>query len=403
MAGDRRNRLLVIGALLGLLAATNRWLSWAAGYRLLTARDELDYRAIAHAAPRLPHQRLAEQHAQRFAYHWLIGELAHGLGTGVETVYAVGAVVLAIAVCLLLWLALERLSLPAFVICLAAFALDAYSLRYYWLAPGELGDLIFEGWFLVTIAGLIRGRLEVVLAGVVGATLARQTMVPPALVAAWWVWAGPGWRDAARRRRGAAMLAVAIASVATFIAESRVAAPFSYGTTPDLAHFTLLADLARLPAGLGTLAEHGLRSVNALFAVSALLAVAGRRRLPFAFWGCLALGAAVSLQPLVFSPQYAAHNESRLACLGLGAFVVALGIALAAWEREEAIAPRTATIIVALLAVGSLHHLYTVVGTASAAQTAVLQFVVAIGVAIVLRRARGAVARAGLEPASLRL
>jgi len=63
-----------------LLALTNRWMSWSAGAKLVTARDEADYRTIALAAPGLPSGRLPNQHAQLFVLNYLVGLLHAATG-----------------------------------------------------------------------------------------------------------------------------------------------------------------------------------------------------------------------------------------------------------------------------------------------------------------------------------
>jgi hypothetical protein len=192
--------------------------------------------------------------------------------------------------------------------------------------------------------------------------------------------------------------AVVLLPAGLFFVATRIAAPFSAATTPDIAHFTMLAELENLPSGLGQLGQHLLRSVNGLLSVGALIgvAVAARRRsnpatrLPFEFWGCLLIAASVALQPLIFSAGYAAHNETRLAVLALGPLVCALAFALRDLERQgAALTSPGAAAILAVLVVGSLHHLYTVVGPSAASQTVALQLTVAACLAAVLWRSVG--------------
>jgi hypothetical protein len=384
----------ITAALLSTVAVTNRWLSWSAGYRLLRAHDEADYRVIAAAAPHLPSQHIQDQHAQRFVPHYLLGLVSHGWAS-LDTTYAVGAILVALVLSGVLGAVLIRihLSTAAFAICMGAFVLNTYSLRYYGLAPAEFSDLLLEVGLLIVIWGLSSGRFWLVLAGVVFATLARQTAVPATLAAAYWLAAGPNWRQGHTAARVARSLSIVLASLALWLVLKAIAEPFSQTHTPDLAHFTMLADIERLPHGLGQLGQHFLRSINGLLTVFALLAavLAATRRLhlraplPFEFWGCLFIGLCVAIQPVIFSPEYAAHNETRLAVLGLPAFVCALAYAMRRQERS-ARPPRTrATVaVLAILAIGSLHHLYTVIGPASAGQTVALQIITAASAAVVL-------------------
>jgi hypothetical protein len=69
-----------------------------------------------------------------------------------------------------------------------------------------------------------------------------------------------------------------------------------------------------------------------------------------------------------------------LSVLGLGALVVALALALRTVEVPRA----RAAAIVGVLAIGSLHHLYTVVATANVHQTVLLQLVTAVAAGALL-------------------
>jgi hypothetical protein len=394
---------LIVAGLLVFIGATNRWISWQAGYRLLRAHDEADYRAIATAAPGLPTTKLQVQHAQRFAPHYVIGLLGHVFDLNV--VYSVAAILLAICACVLLAVVLGRIgaSRPVFAVCMAVFVLNTYSLRYYGLAPGELSDLLLDAAVLLTILGLLDHHYWVVVLGIAIGTVARQTAVPVAVAVALWLLLDPKWRDvepSQRVLRAGGVLAVSAGLYAVVVA---VSAPFSAQTTPSFSHFTLLADLEALPSGLGQLGQHFLRTVNALLSVGALLVVGlilrhrdhPRTSLPFPFWGCLLIAAAIILQPAVFSPQYAAHNETRLAVMGLGALVCSLAYVL---RDVRGLTPALAAVIVAVLAVASFHHLYTIVGTTNATQTVVLQVVAAAVLAALLwttRRASLATAEQG--------
>jgi hypothetical protein len=320
LRGSGKVEYAILGGLLAFVAATNRWVSWQAGYQLLQAHDELDYRAIAVASPRLPTVKLQVQHAQRFAPHYLVGLIGHLIP--LNTTYELAAILTAVTSAALLLAVLRRtgVSRPVLAVCLATFILNTYSLRYYGLAPGEFADLLLDAAVLLTVLGLLEHRFPLVVVGIAGGTLARQTMVPVTIAIAAWLLLDPAWHTRSLRYRlglsGTALVVCGVAYAAVVI----VAKPFSAETTPDFSHFTLLANLEALPSGLGELGQHFLRCVNDLFSVGALLAAAtlARRkerhgaRLPFAFWGCLLIAAAVILQPVVFSPQYAAHNETRL-------------------------------------------------------------------------------------------
>lgn len=391
-------RVAAATLLLGFVAATNRWMSWDAGFRLLLPHDEADYRIIASAAPRLPSVRLPEQHAQRFPFHYVVGLVAHAFGIPVDSVYTGAMILVAVLLVLLLSTVLTTIgtSDAVFVVCLAVFVLNAYSLRYYGIAPGMMVDLVFEAALTVALLGLLRRAYLLVIVGIVGATLARQSAVPASVAVAAWLYLGPGWKGVGGQwarvmRSGGAVLASAV----VYIVLVRVSAPFSASTTPDFKHWTVLADVEGLPSGLGDLGQHFLRSANGLFSVGALIVAAavgdlrGTRaeRLPVEFWWCMLVSASIVVQPVIFSPEYAAHNETRLAVLALPTLVCALAFLLRDLEtRRRRITQTDMFLLIAILAVGSLHHLYTVIGAASPSQTVILQAITAVGLAAVLAR-----------------
>jgi hypothetical protein len=385
--------LLLTAGLLGFLAATNRWRDWDASLALVQANDERDYRAIASAAPHFPSPTLQNQHAQRFVFHYLIGLL--GRVFSVDGVYAVatGLVVIAILVVLMCVLRTLRLSTGAAVVCLAVFILNAYSVRYYLIARGEITDLFFDLGVVLSLWGLLARRYRLVLAGTIVAALARQTELPAAIVLGIVVWAWPAGSNSRTPVRAAQACLLPLIALAIYVLEAHVARSFSHDTTPGFSSFTVLGELGALPAGIGSLAQHVLRSVNGLFGVGALMlaaviALPARRRwrsLPAAFWACLAVGVAIAGQALALSASYAAHNETRLSVLALGALVCALAVLLDHLDRGgRALSGGAAASLVVVLAVGSFHHLYTIVGTANASQTVVLQVAVAVAVLVIL-------------------
>jgi hypothetical protein len=391
--------------LVSFIAATNRWLDWDNSLNLLSARDEFDYRAIATAAPHLPSRQLQNQHAQRFAFHYLIGLIARAVGTNVDHVYLVVTLVTVIAVVGVLMRVLRTIELSsrAAVLCLAVFILNTYSIRYYLIARGEVADLLLDLGVLVSLSGLFARRYRLILLGTAIGAAARQTELPAALALgiAVFLWPGSAELPVGSRLLRAAL--PALVALVIYVIEIHVAASFSYDYTPPLKRFSVLGDLTALPSGAGALAQHIVRSLNGLFAAGALVVVgllagpAQRRwRAPgIEFWACLLIALAVALQPLVLNAAYADHNETRLSVLGLGALVCALAVLLRRLERDgRSLPPGVVRGLVVVLAAGSFHHLYTIIGTANATQTVVLQLVVAAVAAAGLR--------AGLRPQNSR-
>ncbi len=381
-----------IAVLLAIVGATNRWMSWSAGLIYARADDEHAYLLMARTAPGMTDQQLADQHADRWALHWLIGSIADLTGTQSETLYRYVAIALAVAVLLVLAAVLMRVGASAAtaLLCLSVVALNPYALRYYGLAPGYLVDLGLELGIALALLGLIARRLPLVLAGAVVGVLCRQTMLPLLPVLAVWVAFAPEWRadaDRGRLGRAAAVLALPIAAYAIV---HLVAADFSRRGVP-FSRLTILDHVTALPGTASDLANHFAHVGIALLVITALLTATllstGLRGLPFAFWGSLAIGLVVIAQAAALNPDpvfndYSSSNEPRLTAMALGALAVALAIARRTAERaapgRQAVAPTLALLALGLLAIASLHQDLTVISTGSAGVTFALQALVAL-------------------------
>ncbi|MGB2712191.1 MAG: hypothetical protein WBC33_11825 [Conexibacter sp.] len=378
--------LVLVGLLLGVVAATNRWMSWGAGFHYARADDERAYLAIANAFPHLPAERIADQHAQRWPIHWLIGGVADLLGAKPEIVYRYAAILLALAVCLTLAAVLMRLrtSTATALLCLATFALNPYALRYYGLAPGYLDDLGLELGIAVTLLGLVARRLPLVLAGLLAGVLCRQTMLPVVPVVALWVALAPDWRAASGSVRIGRAVAVLMLPIGAYLAIKGAAADFSRPGIP-FSRLTIVDAVTGLPDTASDLVNHFAHVAIALLVIAALLAATlvrtELRDLPSAFWGSLAIGLVVVAQAAALNPDpvfndYSSSNEPRLTAMSLGALVVTLAAA------RRATAPALALLALALLTIGTFHQDLTVLSTGSAGVTLALQAAVAGALAV---------------------
>jgi hypothetical protein len=414
------------------MGATTKWVSWHAAIYQYRSSDDVNYRAMAEAAPGLLHHRIPEWHAERFAVDWIVGVTAKVLGFGVVTSFRVWVILTILITCLVLAELLVRigLSLPAAIVCMAVFVLNAYELRPVLLAPGGLGDVVFVLGTTIAVRGLVLRSPASLLGGLLLATVARQTALPPAAVAAVAVALDPAWRA----RLGGRQLPFAALTIglplALYAVIRVVSHPFA-GPPPSLHAMTLLG----ASLSVGTLGQHFARCVNVLLSVGALLlaawwllrttprdAAARARGVPGAGLpgaglpgaglpgtaaarnACLAFGLAIVLQPVVMNPAWASYNENRLSVIGLIPFVVALALMLADLEhaRARALSIRAAAIAVGLLALASFHHISTVVGTANKGQTLMLEVIVAVALLFGVVRSFGSapVRRPTVRPAA---
>jgi hypothetical protein len=406
-----RARLAITGGLLALLAATNRWQGWTAGWQLVDGHDEPIYKQMALAAPHLP-TLVPNQHAQEFPLVYLVGLAAHLLGVSVDYVFRAVAYGVIVAICLSLHRLLDRagVRLSTYAVCMALLILNTYCLRYYLIVPGYFLDVTFVLAIGIALGALISERYWLVVAAIVLGVLARQTAVVTSLTLGWWVAFGPGWRDAGGLRRACRAIGAVAIPVVTYLALVRLSARFSAPDTPGIVGLTVIGDLEHLPSTLGALADHAVRVADGLFAVAGLTGVAilsryrtgDRARLPFEFVGCSVVGWSIVLQALALNTSYSGHPE-RLTVLAMLPFVAAIGYLLREREQVGLVLPGSvAAVMIAVLTVGSLQYLYTVVGPSTAAQGAILQLVAAAVVSALLWRqfrANGLARTAGPGPA----
>ncbi|MEA2161038.1 MAG: hypothetical protein QOD66_3418 [Solirubrobacteraceae bacterium] len=387
-------------AMLAFVAATNRWVSWGDAVHRYHDADPISYRAIAAAAPGLLQRRIAEWHAERFIPNYLVGCVAKLLHVGLVPTFRVASVVVAVAICLVLAALLNRLPISPLgaLVCLGAFILNPYGLRYFFFGVGRVADLVFIFGAVLAVRGLARRAWVSLFMGLMVATAARQTALPAALTAGAVIVADPTWGPKLERMKLA--VSMVVGPTLAYVLIRIVAAPFS-GPSPSLHAMTILG-----AGGLNALLDHFARSAISLLSVTALLAAmwwtsSGRGHAAadrmktdpavanqLAALGSLLFGASIALQPVVLNPAWAEDSEPRLAVLGLAPLVVALALLFGRLElkRRAQVPTGAVAALLGLLAIGSFHHIFTLAGPGGKGQTVVLQGVVALALgAIILR------------------
>jgi hypothetical protein len=387
----RRDGIWLLG-IVAFFALTTRWLGWQAGIAATGGQDVYQYELMSRAAPGLPASPVGSAYTARFVIHWSVGALADLTGVSVEVAYRVLSLVTLAAFVLVARLCLRRLGLTGWPLrlCLALAVLNPYALRYYMLVPGYLSDVVFQLGLAVALLGVLSRRSWTLLVGLVLAVLARQTIVAVAPVLAVWLLATDRRRPRAGRRLPVALAAVVL-PVAGLVVVHLVTRPFTTSFSPSFPDDTVLPLIGQLPETVSILGDHVLRVLAPLLLVLsllvALLVVHLRDRRPLAPESYLfaLVAAAVVGQPLVIGPSFPgfAGNEPRLSALGffplvlcLAATVRSSGLVLPRWKALS---------LLTLVAVSSLHHIYTSVGPADATQFLALQVAAsAVAVGLVL-------------------
>jgi hypothetical protein len=362
--------------------------------------DVVSYEQIAAAAPGLPDAQIASAYSDRFAPHYVVGILSDASGLSLHASYRIVALLCILATLLVAERIFRTLRPPWWIYAfgLTLFALAPYALRESILGPGGYQDLVFVLGSAVSLLGLLRVRFSLVMLGALLALSGRQTALLFALAAACWILFAPDWKQAlAQRTRFIEAAGLLVAIGVAYLVIKQVTDPFSDPFAPDSPADTIIFGLP----GASELASHLARCADplivpgtALLTVLAILVAAGERmrQLPAELWLCLLLSASIVIQPVVIDPDFPgfSSNEQRLAALGLLPLCVALAIALIEAERRRLIVPSPALVWAGLgvLAVASLHHIFTIVGPSDVKQFAAIQVTGALLIAAGLIYAR---------------
>ncbi|MFV8165927.1 hypothetical protein ACNQVK_28150 [Mycobacterium sp. 134] len=375
-----------------VLLATN------SGFAQAPVDDALDYRRIAEAAPHLPVKPIASAFTARFAIHYIVGQLHVATGLNLDVAYNLVFAVLLAVLLVAVHLLFRGLPIGEFSLVAALFVFNPYAFRPYLLQTETLQDLVFVFGVAVCLLGLRSRSTAAVILGLAIAVLGRQTAILVAPVAAGWLLNESHWRTipGGRRPWGQAIAALAV-TVLLFVAVRTWSARFSIQFEPTVLHDTVLNLLGGMPDTAVELAAHFARTLIPLMvplaAFATLCGVLGWRRVPFGAWAALAMCVAIAAQPAMTDPRFPgfAFNEQRLAALALLPLVYAVAVLLDRTDRckdNRWVPP----LLVALLAVGSLHHEFSSIGPQSLAQFLAVQFIVAIvvsGLLIADRRPAG--------------
>jgi hypothetical protein len=362
-----------------LVLATTQWWGWEAAMRQGLDTDVGSYQQIARAAPQLPSQDLPQQHAERFAAHWLVGVLSNE--SMLHAAYYVAAILALAAIVAVFHVHAARTgaALNAYLPALLVLVASPYLFRLDALGPGLVADAVFALGLAGLVAGLAARDDATALAALAVASAARQTAVPVGLVAAAVV--------LLRSRRAGRAAAFALVPLAIYGVEHAVAASFSK-PVPGAWEISVLAD----PGGVRPVAKHVLLIVLPLLPALALLAGGSLRHgVPREAVVPIALAAAVVVQPLLLSPSWLNQNEQRLASLSLPALAAA---ALATLRCVDLTALRCAVVSAAIFA-ASFHHL-----TAIGPQTRAVYGALVVAGSAVIAVATATGARAASPPAA---
>ena len=353
--------------------------------------DVAQYLPMAEAAPDRPTQGIGSVYTGRYFTHWAVGMVHELTGVSIKGSYALVWVLVCVVLLFVVHLLLRTLGLPlwTYALCAGLFLLNPYSIRQALIETGRVQDFVLVLGVAVALIGLVRVRPALVLLGVAVAICGRQTALLVGVVAALWVLRGEGWRALPRARRWLVAAATVGVVGAIYAAIKVVTEPFSIEYEPQFPADTLLDRLD--PGSAGDVGKHVLRTFIPLVVpgavLVALLSLRGVRSLPWPAIGMSVVAAAIVVQPLALDPDYAgfASNEQRLSGLAVLPLALAIGAVARDLRLRREPSPVWWAALALLLALGSLHHVFTDVGPSGLGQFVALQLLVAVGLAVLVR------------------
>jgi hypothetical protein len=372
--------------LIVLFAATTPWVSWKGGIALTGASDVQVYEILARAAPSFPKEVVGSAYTDRYFVHWFIGTISAVSGLPLSWIYRATCALLLSILITVIWAVFKRLDVFGWPrrLCLALVILNPYALRIYAIVPGMIADLVFQTGLVLAMLGTISRRFVVLLTGVLVASLARQTILVAAPVIALWLLLDARRQPRPWPRRVTA-LTVMLLPIAVLFAVRQVTKSFTDPFSPNFPEDTIIPLIASLPTSASALSDHILRvSASLILAVSMLIVSLLIQRqqlgsLPLAALMSALVGASVICQPLGIGPSFPGFsgNEPRLSALGLIPMVVCLGVLLGSGRLRSWTTTKGLTLVM-LVAAGSLHHIYTVIGPANVRQFIAVQVAAAV-------------------------
>jgi hypothetical protein len=376
LSGSRRKRswnsidgwftaLLLAGLLL-----TNRYLSLGrdAAWVEFAGGDAYTYLAIADAFPSLPRDVSLWLHkAQRLFFPYVLGGVAWTFGVSTEHVFRVFGLLVVLAVVLVFRRMLLSLALSVEVrmVLLSLLILNAYMFRYHIAIPWMVSDLGFELGLSMALLGLLRERPALTYAGLLVATLGKQTaiaLIPGVIAWMWFVWNAP------RRVKIAQCLAAAVLGPIVFVATTWLVASFSR-SSDMAAHVIGLFQWMSTQFSPSTLAAFAARGLIVFALPMALfVSLAVTRKLPVRWyrnirlWLCLGLAAPIEMEPVLAGPAVTGGSMTRLAVLAYLPVLLGLATVLEQIPLPAAVQRRLVFVSAFTAAIGSFHHFYSFLG-----------------------------------------
>lgn len=381
---------------LGLIAS-NSWTQYDRDRQFIqeSAGDIINYVTIAEAAPGLPQVKMAFHHAQRWPLSYGLGLLQRLIPVPIYTLFRGCVIFMDLWVIFLFTLSLSRLGLnrSQCYLLVSMLIFNPYVFRYYLCLPGVINDVGFVLGLSLICWSLISSRSALILLGLLIAACSRQTalfLVVPIFF--WWLWVE---RERFPSRRVPLIqwsLAISIPFMIYFLT-SFVAHSFGL-QSQNLSTLTGLFTWIKSEFSLKVLIEFILRWsipywIPILFLVGCLLSLFGGRgrfKVNREFFGLLLFWPILGSQPFLGGPSVTGQSGARLGALALVPFILAIGVFIRDFRLFET--PREESIVIgALIALSSMHHIYSYNGSFSsekAFEFALLQCVVAVVVGIVV-------------------
>ena len=385
---ERRFSLTVISIFIILFILTNRWTGWEEGKKYFYGEDVQQYIAMAQVAPNFYHDEIRFHIAQRFFPSFCVGILSKVAQIEISTSFTLLSICCALLIiyCMHQIFIFMDLSPNNYALCMSLVVLNPYLFRFHANVHGSLQGLMFILGTTVTILGLLKGRLAIVILAIIFSTLSRQTtllMLPGIIV---WMFAGSKWKEKRIGVRLGNICSVILAIFITFILTSQVAS-LSISESRNWEHlYGIIVWIKEQGFNLRIFLELCMRCVMPhLLPLTMIFSIfifninnQNLTTYPVEVWATILISLAIISQPILAGPILTGLQNgsgTRLGMMGLVSTFTALGLVMQNTIKWPVMVNLRANCLFFMaIVLGSMHHTFGSVGPNSVIQFAMLNF-----------------------------
>ena len=352
--------------------------------------DMQSYYDIAHSAPFVPEHTIAYHHAQRAYLPFLLGSIANLFSLNPDFLVMAMNSLLLVGMILVFMKTIEIIGVDENlkILLLALICLNPYISRYFSLFYYMVNDTLFMFGFVLVVYAMVANSVRYLLIGVLLAALGRQTallLLPAASIYLFMYHNGHSKIKALLAVAFIVFSVVAIYMIGGYFAGLTGAK--NQNASSVTSFFLWLSDFKL--SKLKILAEFYIRGLVGQITIVVLFVVyyfvVRPKYFDKLFLLIVFLSVSVWIQPLLAGPDNAGNNIVRLCIYSFPGLVVAFAL-LSTKNYSIKLNIKTLTVVVLLLALTSIHHRWSWIGSLAIKEPQVfgaVTYLVSLGIALV--------------------